>query len=261
MSTTTTCRGHPPIAMERHQLLIAHRGWSTRFPENSVPSIAAALSAGADEVEIDLRVSRDGGIFLLHDETLDRVTDLEGPIGSFASSELEHCTVRNLDGTGLVGLGLPTFRQVHDVFGGLITFNIHVKEAPGIDIALAEIRDCLGVKNTKDHYVASDAKTLRAARTLMPGVGRCLVSDRTEAIGPLLDTATSLGCERVQFFVGNCAPADVAAAKARGLVTNYYFADSVAEAGELQHWGIDAVLTNDIGPLAVARRDQAVEPT
>lgn len=261
MSTTSCRRGHPPISMERHQLLIAHRGWSTRFPENSVPSIAAALSAGADEIEIDLRVSRDGGVFLLHDETLDRVTDLEGPIGDFASSELERCTVRSVDGVGLVGLGLPTFRQVHEVFGGLIKFNIHVKEATGIDIALAEIRDCLGTKNSKGHYVASDAKTLQAARTLMPGVGRCLVSDRTEAIGPLLDMARSLGCERVQFFVGNCAPADVDAAKARGLVTNYYFADTPAGADELRQWGVDAVLTNDIGTLVAARRDRAAEPT
>ena len=50
-----------------------------------MPSIAAALAAGADEVEIDLRVSRDGGVFLLHDGTLDRVTELEGPIGGFGN--------------------------------------------------------------------------------------------------------------------------------------------------------------------------------
>lgn len=217
-----------------------------------MPSIAAALAAGADEVEIDLRVSRDGGVFLLHDGTLDRVTGLEGPIGGFGSDELRRCTVRNVDGEGLIGLGLPTFRQVHAMFGDRITFNIHVKEAIQADVALAEIQACIGANDEQGHYVASDARTLEAARALMPEVGRCLVSDRTEPIGPLLDTALALGCERVQFFVGNCTPADVAAAKARGLVTNYYFADSVADARELRKWGIDAVLTNDIGPIAAA---------
>ena len=59
--------------------VIAHRGFSERFPENTLEAINGALEAGADGVEIDARISKDGVVYCLHDDTLNRTTNGTGP--------------------------------------------------------------------------------------------------------------------------------------------------------------------------------------
>ena len=79
----------PPVTMQEKiamskmytsmPFVIAHRGFSERFPENTLEAIKGALEAGADGVEIDARISKDGVVYCLHDDTLNRTTNGTGP--------------------------------------------------------------------------------------------------------------------------------------------------------------------------------------
>lgn len=69
-------------------LVIGHRGAPREAPENSLPGIAAALAAGADGVEVDVRLSADGVCVLSHDRTLRRVADLDVPVAFASWAEL-----------------------------------------------------------------------------------------------------------------------------------------------------------------------------
>src|ERR1700681_2116363 len=60
----------------------AHRGHSTAAPENTLAALAAAWRAGATVAEIDVRMTRDGELVLLHDPTLDRTTTGHGPVSA-----------------------------------------------------------------------------------------------------------------------------------------------------------------------------------
>jgi glycerophosphoryl diester phosphodiesterase len=84
---------------------IGHRGAAGLEPENTVRSLYRAAFEGADALELDLRVTRDGHLVALHDSTVDRTTDGTGPV-----HELTLAEVRALDG----GLGerIPTFEEV-----------------------------------------------------------------------------------------------------------------------------------------------------
>ena len=68
--------------------LIAHRGLPTEFPENSLPGIEAALEAGADSVEIDIQLTRDGVPVLYHDENMQRLSGIDCSILDLTFSEL-----------------------------------------------------------------------------------------------------------------------------------------------------------------------------
>ncbi|MFG3053985.1 glycerophosphodiester phosphodiesterase [Kitasatospora sp. NPDC048239] len=70
-------------------LAVAHRGDPRRIRENTLPSISSAVHAGADWVEVDVRVTRDGVPVLLHDDTLARLWRRRRRIGSLAHAELE----------------------------------------------------------------------------------------------------------------------------------------------------------------------------
>ncbi|MFF9818290.1 glycerophosphodiester phosphodiesterase [Streptomyces sp. NPDC014006] len=77
---------------------VAHRGDPYRVRENTIASLRSALAAGADAVEIDVRLTRDGVPVLLHDETLKRLWEQDRPLLALSLAEVE----------GLTGGGVPT---------------------------------------------------------------------------------------------------------------------------------------------------------
>lgn len=68
--------------------LIAHRGWTSRFPENTLAALRAALDAGARYVEVDVQLSADGEPFLFHDRTLRRMCGVAGAVHERSSRAL-----------------------------------------------------------------------------------------------------------------------------------------------------------------------------
>ncbi|MFF9584308.1 glycerophosphodiester phosphodiesterase [Streptomyces achromogenes] len=80
---------------------VAHRGDPYRFRENTLASLRSALGRGADAVEIDVRLTRDGVPVLLHDETLRRLWEVDRPLGALSAQELR----------GLTAGGVPTLAE------------------------------------------------------------------------------------------------------------------------------------------------------
>ena len=69
--------------------VIGHRGNRAHAPENTLESLREAVALGVDAVEFDLRVSRDGKLVVIHDETLDRTTNGSGPVALRTVTELK----------------------------------------------------------------------------------------------------------------------------------------------------------------------------
>lgn len=85
-------------AQRPYPLLIAHRGANRVAPENSLAAFAIARQQGADVLETDLHVTRDGEIVVFHDHTLDRMTDGQGPVFAQSLAELKRRRLRGPDG-------------------------------------------------------------------------------------------------------------------------------------------------------------------
>ncbi|AKN70095.1 glycerophosphodiester phosphodiesterase [Streptomyces sp. PBH53] len=80
---------------------VAHRGDPYRFRENTVDSLRSALDQGADAVEVDVRLTRDGVPVLLHDDTLQRLWEVGRPLGALSAEEVR----------GLTAGGVPTLAE------------------------------------------------------------------------------------------------------------------------------------------------------
>ncbi|WP_229236022.1 glycerophosphodiester phosphodiesterase family protein [Dyadobacter tibetensis] len=84
------------LPMSRHTpLVIAHRGNHLKQPENTVASTKAAIQAGADYVEVDLRTTKDGHLVAMHDGTVDRTTNGKGSVKQMSWSEIQTLRVFN----------------------------------------------------------------------------------------------------------------------------------------------------------------------
>jgi glycerophosphoryl diester phosphodiesterase len=81
-------RRRPPVFRSDRPLIFAHRGGALLAPENTMPALDNGLALGADGLEIDVQLSRDGIPVVIHDRTLDRTTDRSGPVNALTAVEL-----------------------------------------------------------------------------------------------------------------------------------------------------------------------------
>ena len=108
--------------------VVVHRGANFLAPENTLPSARAALKYGAEWIELDVRKSKDGVLYNLHDETLDRTTDGHGPIHLVTSSEIERLDAGSWFGPAFQGLKVPRIETMLDSLKGKANVFFDVKK-------------------------------------------------------------------------------------------------------------------------------------
>lgn len=154
--------------------MFAHRGGSKLRPENTVAAFDHGLSLGADGLEFDVHLSRDGVVVVHHDRTLDRTTDGSGPLASLSAAELARLDAGH-------HFGAPAFGYRGQV-GGLPTLRDVLGRYPRIPIIIEmKVNDPELAHRTIDDIRAADAlervalgsfgtKVLRAARAYEPRI-------------------------------------------------------------------------------------------
>ena len=107
--------------------VIAHRGFSSAAPENTIAAVRAAIEIRADMVEIDVTLTSDGHVVVIHDETLDRTTNGSGEIFLFPLAELQKLDAGSWFDPSFAGERIPTLGEVLNVVDGRILLNVEIK--------------------------------------------------------------------------------------------------------------------------------------
>ena len=108
--------------------VFAHRGASGYAPENTLEAFQLAIKQGADGIELDVQLSKDGVPVVIHDETVDRVTGQTGFVKDFTLQELKDMVVLGERFTAYPDARIPTLREVLDaVRPSGIEVNIELK--------------------------------------------------------------------------------------------------------------------------------------
>jgi glycerophosphoryl diester phosphodiesterase len=102
-------------------MIMGHRGAAALEPENTLLSISRAMEIGVDAVEIDVHLSKDQEIVVIHDSTLDRTTNGTGMVKSYTLKEM-----KKLDAGK--GETIPTLQEVIDLIGDKVRLVIELKE-------------------------------------------------------------------------------------------------------------------------------------
>lgn len=92
-------------------LNVAHRGASAVAPENTMAAFEKAVELGADAIELDLHVSHDGELVIIHDDTLDRTTDGQGPVHTRSLHELKQLDAGRWFSERFAGQRIPTLAE------------------------------------------------------------------------------------------------------------------------------------------------------
>lgn len=155
--------------------VFAHRGASAYAPENTLPAFALAMEQGADGIELDVHLSRDGELVVIHDEALDRTTNGTGLVKDHTLAELQALCADN-GMPGFAAARIPTLEEVLTlVKPGTMAVNIELKTGilwyDGLEEKALRLVESLGMQDrviwsSFNHYsiekvrqLAPDART------------------------------------------------------------------------------------------------------
>jgi glycerophosphoryl diester phosphodiesterase len=107
-------------------LVLGHRGYSAKYPENTLLAFKKAIEAGADGVELDVWLTKDGEVVVIHDETVDRVSNGTGKVKEMTLDELKALDFGN-------GEKIPTLEEVFEALPGDVVINIEIKDIDAVE--------------------------------------------------------------------------------------------------------------------------------
>lgn len=254
-------------------LIIAHRGASALAPENTLAAFRQAIEDGADGIEFDLRIARDGVPVVFHDATLKRIAGRENTVSSFTSEELQTFDVGswfNLKNPKkaqekFAAETVPIFSQLLDFlkdYKGLLY--VELKGTDDEIPALAEsVCDLVGqsrlfpqitIKSFKLEGIAIAKKNLPNIRTA------ALFEPKTPASflfkrGLFIDKAAKSGADELSLHYSLATKKLVREAKERGLSTIIWTVDRKVWIKRALNLEIRALITNNPAILLDKRRE------
>ena len=256
-------------------LVFAHRGGCALGPENTLAAFDLGMAAGADGLELDVHLSSDGIVVVLHDVTLDRTTDASGPVAARTAAELAAVNAGNglsvsRGGTAAADsddppgtmTGVPTLR---DVLRRYATTPIIVEmkvDSERMGVAVAEEIRTAGAVGRVCAAGFGD-RSLRAVREALPALATSasqwevrLALYRSWARWPVRDAP--YGGYQVPERAGTMrvvSPQFIRYAHDAGFKVQVWTVDDPADMVRLLEWGVDALITNR-PDLAVKVRDE-----
>jgi glycerophosphoryl diester phosphodiesterase len=243
-------------------LVIAHRGDSAHRPENTLASIASALELGAVAIEMDVQLTRDGHVVVLHDPTLDRTTSGRGDVRELTLAEVRAVSAGypGRFGDAWAGERVPTLAEALSLLRERARAMIEIKAesvtadaAGGVEaLTVAEVRR-LGMA-AEVALISFDQRAIVRARELAPEISRGRIFGHTSA-EEVLEDARASGSQIVMPHKSQLSDALVAAVRGAGLKLATWVVDEPEELRQLKHFELYGVGSNRPGVLIDAIAD------
>lgn len=210
-------------------------------PENTLRSFVRADHEGLDTIELDLHLSKDGALVVMHDADVARTTDGSGPIGEFTLAEL-----RELDAGE--GERIPVFEEVVDAVGAPLQAEIKDRAAARVLAGVIEQRGL----HDRVTVISFHAEALREIRDLLPDIPVVLVAGRSSPTAP--ERADELGAGMVSLDLRHLDEETVQRAHAAGIKVISWTVNTEEELARVRELRLDGVVTDlpEIGRAAAA---------
>ncbi|WP_206885869.1 glycerophosphodiester phosphodiesterase [Alicyclobacillus mali (ex Roth et al. 2021)] len=235
------------LLMRDDTLYIAHRGASAECPENTLPAFVRAAELGADMIELDVRLTGDGGVVVLHDPTVDRTTDGSGLVADMRLADLRKLDAGSWFDARFRGTLIPTLDEVFATVPHMC-LNIELKTSP-VAHTRQLIRRVLGAiyrHNARDRVLLSsfDHAALAEVRRF----------DRDIALGVLftgrllepIQLAERLGAQSLHPDIEHLDPLFVAEAKAHHLAVYAWTAKTELAVNRALACHVSGIILDDL---------------
>ena len=236
-------------------LNFAHQGVSHEAPANTLPAFLLAADMGADGIEFDVQLTRDGEVVVIHDFTLDATTNGSGPVSDHTLAELKMLDAGGWFDPDFAGEQIPTLQEVIDAVAGRLLFNIEIKIAslrdPGLVEAVVRLVEENGLleRVVVSSFNPASLWRVRRRNPAIP-IGLLYAPD----MPPVLRQAWLRHVVRpnaMHPYYTTLSPAYVRWARRCGYQINTWTVDDPGDMWRLVRMGVDVVITNRPDVLAL----------
>jgi glycerophosphoryl diester phosphodiesterase len=241
---------------DRTPLVFGHRGARAYAPMNTIPSFELALAQGADGVELDVRLTRDGAMIIMHDDRVDTTTDGTGYVHEMTLAEIQALDAGSWFNDSFQGVRVPTLDEVFDAIGSRTRINVEIKaesvRSGGLE---AKVADAIRRHNLAERVLISSFNpvTLRRFRHIMPEVPiGFLHSAESPFFLPQLMIGLSHEARNPHYPLIDARY--MAWAKRQGYRVNTWTVNDAATAVQLGALGVDCIITDNPDILIAALR-------
>lgn len=239
--------------------IIAHRGGAADCPENTLAAFKNAVELGADGVEFDVQLTKDGEVVVIHDEFIDRTMSGSGLVKDYTLAELRQMSAGEFFSPDFKDQKIPTLAEVLELVKELEVINIELKNYlpyPGLEDKVLKLVDQLGVR---DQVIISsfNHESLQKVKKLQPEIktGALLMS---KLINPS-DYAFKRGFDALHLHFLTADQEVIDKSHFMGIKLNVYTVNFQESVIELLEKGVDMIMTDDLRMALAARtqRDKA----
>jgi len=229
-------------------LNLGHRGASHDAPENTLPAFRLAAEMGADGVELDAQLSKDGHVVIIHDFHLDKTTDGQGPVKTKTLSQLKALDAGRHFADEFAGTPMPTLSELFMAMGPVLLYNIELKTLSWTDQGLeAEVIRLIEDHGLQDWAMVSSFSpfALMRARRINPKIKRGLLW--APDLPFYMRSQLFRGVAKPDMFHPHwkaTTPALVKQQHSRGVLVNVWTCNDPLEMRRLIKMGVDAIMTD-----------------
>ncbi len=228
--------------------VIGHRGAAAYAPENTLEGIQEAANRGARWVEFDAKLTGDGVVILMHDDTLDRTTSGRGPVAQATYREIGQLDAGAWFGAAWRGARVPCLAEAWAFLAKLdVQANIEIKPCPGREIETAQavaevVQRCWPADCPRPLLSSFSRASLSAARAHTPDSPRGLLI--WEFAADWADAAAALGCVSIHCADRHLTSSWADAIRKAGFGLAVYTVNDPVRALELKAWGVQCLITD-----------------
>ncbi|MFC3606495.1 glycerophosphodiester phosphodiesterase [Stutzerimonas tarimensis] len=224
--------------------LYGHRGARGEVPENTLASFQYCLEQGVRRCELDLHLSRDGELMVIHDPTLERTTGVPGKVGDWDADALVALDARAAGPAWPAPCPVPRLDELFQRCD-FKHWQLEVKSASRTRAraTVLKILECVRTHGLSERVTvtSSSAQVLKALSELTPELACGLVAERWEGA---LERAAAHGCHLLALKKSLCTRENLAAAQAQGLHVSVWTVNSESEWRALAAMGVDSLITD-----------------
>lgn len=241
------CRDAAAVRRKSRAIKVwAHRGASGHAPENTLPAFELAHAMGADGIELDVQLTRDGVPVVIHDERIDRVSDGVGYVKDYTLEELKNFNM-NQAFPAYGNVAIPTLEEVYDLVKKTdLTVNVELKNSAifyeGLEEKVLRLAEEKGIAD-RIIYSSFNHYSMRKVKQLLPSARIAFLY--SEGILDIADYACRYGAYAVHPSV-KCTeyPNMVRECHGRNVKVHVWTVNEEVDFEKMRKLGVDAVITN-----------------
>jgi glycerophosphoryl diester phosphodiesterase len=229
-------------------MVIAHRGFSGAAPENTLAAFRKAIEIGSDMIELDIHLSKDGRIVVIHDETLERTTNGRGKVVDHTLTDLKKLDAGSPFGGQFAGERIPTLEEVLDLAKGRVLVNIEIKNPTHEQYPITALayKSLQAVKKAKmlDRVIFSSFNpvSLEHIQKKEPRAGVALLFHRPW--NSFLEMTSGKKYEVLNLRNIHLNKEKISQVHREGMKVNVYTVNTEEELEQFVRWGADGIITN-----------------